>query len=91
MTDKINKYIADVLSPILDGYVPSMNSQSGDDSGKTVITAFGSALKNTEFYHSVSDAPLIHYTTLDKAKRILAISVNLLLIQNLLTLSRIIH
>jgi len=72
MTDKINKYIADVLTPILDGYVPSMNSQSGDDSGKTVITAFGSALKNTEFYHSVSDAPLIHYTTLDKAKRILA-------------------
>jgi len=72
MTDKINKYIAEVLFPILKNYVPSMNSQSGEDSGKTVITAFGSALKNTMFHHSVSDAPLIHYTTLDKAKRILA-------------------
>ena len=72
MTDKINKYIAEILSPILNSYVPSMNSQLGNDSGKTVITAFGSALKNTEFYHSVSDTPLIHYTSLDKAKRILA-------------------
>ncbi len=72
MTDKINKYIAEVLSPILNGYVPSLNSQSSDDSGKTVITAFSLALKNTEFYQSVTDSPLIHYTTLDKAKRILA-------------------
>jgi hypothetical protein len=72
MTDKINKYIAEVLFPILKNYVPSMNSQSGEDSGKTVITAFGSALKNTMFHHSVADAPLIHYTSLDKAKRILA-------------------
>ncbi len=72
MTDKINKYITEVLSPILNGYVPSMNSQSGEDSGKTVIKAYGSALKHTELYQSISDSPLIHYTTLDKAKRILA-------------------
>lgn len=77
MSNKINLYIEQVLRKHLNGYKPSATTTLSDQSGTVKINAFGNALFGSELYCDTTD-PLVHFTSIDNAKNILASgSINL--------------